>query len=400
MFVAPAARRRSPRPHPGDRPRQACAAGLSAVPEARFRHVRDGLRWHLIEKAPGKYDWSSWLPALEAAEQAGIQVIWDLFHYGSPDHVDQAGEDFPARFTDFAFGGGRGAAIGEPAPAARLSAERNQFPVVGGRGRLFPARRAGRAGWFKRQLVRAAISAAKAIRERWPDATLVWAEPLVHVAPRTIAAERSARRRGPAQGKFEAYDWIIGPGRARTWRRPFAGRRDRAQFLPAQPMVLRRPDDPDGPPRISAAGRHAGRGGRALRQADVPVRNRRRRIGAGRPGCIMSATRCARRWTAAPRSKAFAGTRSPLIPAGTIAGTPRPGCCRRSSPTAAATSTSACSRNSRRSERDSASRRKSAVAAAAALGHRRGLRTPPTAFRRTASHRAIRCGRSAGSGGC
>ena len=28
-----------------------------------FSTLRDGLRWHLIEKAPGKYDWSSWLPA-------------------------------------------------------------------------------------------------------------------------------------------------------------------------------------------------------------------------------------------------------------------------------------------------------------------------------------------------
>src|SRR5205085_11579580 len=67
-----------------------------------FGTIRDGLRWHLIEQAPGKYDWSSWLPALEAAERAGLQVIWDLFHYGSPDHIEQGSEDFPARFTDFA----------------------------------------------------------------------------------------------------------------------------------------------------------------------------------------------------------------------------------------------------------------------------------------------------------
>ena len=39
--------------------------------ELGFRTLRDGLRWHLIEKAPGKYDWSSWLPMLEAAEEAG-----------------------------------------------------------------------------------------------------------------------------------------------------------------------------------------------------------------------------------------------------------------------------------------------------------------------------------------
>ncbi len=34
--------------------------------------VRDGLRWHLIERQPGQYDWSSFLPMLQAAQrQAG-----------------------------------------------------------------------------------------------------------------------------------------------------------------------------------------------------------------------------------------------------------------------------------------------------------------------------------------
>src|ERR1700755_2994128 len=67
-----------------------------------FGTLRDGLRWHLIEKSAGKYDWSSWLPALEAAEQAGVEIIWDLFHYGSPHPVDQAGGGFPPPLTTFA----------------------------------------------------------------------------------------------------------------------------------------------------------------------------------------------------------------------------------------------------------------------------------------------------------
>src|SRR5947207_12779308 len=43
-----------------------------------FATIRDGLRWHLIEKVAGKYDWSSWLPALEAAAAVGLQVFGDL----------------------------------------------------------------------------------------------------------------------------------------------------------------------------------------------------------------------------------------------------------------------------------------------------------------------------------
>src|SRR4051812_20640438 len=51
-------------------------ADYLAVAEHGMRTVRDGLRWHLIETAPGQYDWSSWLPMLRASQRAGTQVIW------------------------------------------------------------------------------------------------------------------------------------------------------------------------------------------------------------------------------------------------------------------------------------------------------------------------------------
>ena len=44
--------------------------------------VRDGLRWHLIETTPSRYDWSSFLPMFHAARKTGTEVIWDLLHYG------------------------------------------------------------------------------------------------------------------------------------------------------------------------------------------------------------------------------------------------------------------------------------------------------------------------------
>jgi hypothetical protein len=74
----------------------------------------------------------------------------------------------------------------------------------------FPRVGPEQVGWFKRQLVRTAITAARAIRERWPEATIVWAEPLVHVAPhdhrrRSVRAAEQYRL-----GQFESYDWITG----------------------------------------------------------------------------------------------------------------------------------------------------------------------------------------------
>lgn len=175
-----------------------------------LRTIRDGLRWHLIETAPGRYDWSSWMPALDAAEATGLQVIWDLFHYGAPDHVDQGAEDFPQRFTDFAV-----AALEVQQSVSRRppfvcplneinfiawAVDDGYFPPVG------PKRR----GWFKRQLVQAAVTSATAIKRRWPEATIVWAEPLIHIAPHDRRPKTLRDARQNLQGMYEAYDWIMG----------------------------------------------------------------------------------------------------------------------------------------------------------------------------------------------
>jgi beta-glucosidase/6-phospho-beta-glucosidase/beta-galactosidase len=178
--------------------------------ELGFRTVRDGLRWHLIEKAPGKYDWSSWIPMLEAAEAAGVQVIWDLFHYGSPDHVDQAGVDFPRCFTDFAIAAlevqrsvsGRAPLV---CPLNEINfmswaVEVKYFPPVGPK----------QIGWFKRQLVRSGTTAVRAIKQRWPKSTIVWAEPLIHVAPHDHRRRSLRESEQSRQGMFEAYDWLTG----------------------------------------------------------------------------------------------------------------------------------------------------------------------------------------------
>jgi hypothetical protein len=178
-----------------------------------FRTIRDGLRWHLIEKAPGQYDWSSWLPMLEAAEEAGVQVIWDLFHYGSPDCVDQGASDFPERFTDFAIAAlevqqsvsGRSPLVCPLNEINFLSwaVDDGYFPHVG----------PDEVGWIKNQLVRTAITAARAIKQQWPAATIVWAEPLIHIAPHDLRRETIRGAQQNLQGMYEAYDWIMGLAR-------------------------------------------------------------------------------------------------------------------------------------------------------------------------------------------
>jgi hypothetical protein len=178
-----------------------------------FGTLRDGLRWHLIEKSPGKYDWSSWLPMLDAAEEVGVQIIWDLFHYGSPDCIDQAAPDFPQRFTEFVLAAlevqesvsGRSPLVCPLNEINFLSwaVDDGYFPQVG----------PGQRGWFKDQLVRTAITAARAIRDGWPQATIVWAEPLIHIAPHDLRRATVKAAKQNLQGMYEAYDWIVGLAR-------------------------------------------------------------------------------------------------------------------------------------------------------------------------------------------
>ena len=178
--------------------------------ELGLRTLRDGLRWHLIEKSPGKYDWSSWLPALEAAEQYGLQIIWDLFHYGSPDCIDQGAPDFPERFTDFAIAALEVHQSVSRSPATICPMNEINFLSWAVNEGYFPKVGPDEKGWFKRQLVRGGIMAARAIKQSWPETTIVWAEPLIHIAPSDQRRPTKRAAEQNLQGMYEAYDWITG----------------------------------------------------------------------------------------------------------------------------------------------------------------------------------------------
>ena len=67
------------------------------------RHIfgaRDGVRWNLVDQK-GVLDFRSALPLVEAAEAEGAAVIWDLYHYGSPDDLDPFCEHFVERFCRY-----------------------------------------------------------------------------------------------------------------------------------------------------------------------------------------------------------------------------------------------------------------------------------------------------------
>lgn len=61
--------------------------------------VREGIRWSQVEKKPYTYDWSTVGLMLERSKAHGIQIIWDICHFGFPDDLTPLHPLFAKRFA-------------------------------------------------------------------------------------------------------------------------------------------------------------------------------------------------------------------------------------------------------------------------------------------------------------
>lgn len=181
--------------------------------EAGIRTARDGIRWHLADRG-GTLEWSSWIPMLRAARDEGIQVLWDLCHYGWPDDLDILSPRFIERFARFTAEAARihREETGEPGFWVPVN-EISFFAWAATRDLMFPYAW-GRDGELKQQLVRAAIAAIDAIRQASPGARIVFAEPLIHNVPPRWRPWNTGPSQCQRASQFEALDMIraAGPG--------------------------------------------------------------------------------------------------------------------------------------------------------------------------------------------
>lgn len=173
--------------------------------------ARTGIRWHLIEKSPGDYDWSSVLPMLHAARDAGIQLLWDVCHYGYPDDLDIFSPEFVTRFRRLS-----------KAFARMLNNEMNDPPVIspvneisffswaaGESAHLNPYA-IGRGFELKVQLVRAALECADAFREVNPRTRLLHTDPAIHILPDAAHPEDADTAAGYDRAQYQGWDMLSG----------------------------------------------------------------------------------------------------------------------------------------------------------------------------------------------
>ncbi|HEY8195678.1 MAG TPA: hypothetical protein VIG04_01770 [Gemmatimonadales bacterium] len=182
---------------------------------ARLREMgmmtaREGMRWHLVDRGR-RMDFSSVRPVVEAAERHGIQLLWNLCHYGWPEDVNLYTSGFVERFARYC--GAAARFISDHTDAVPVYVPINEISffawAAGEVGYMYP-HGLGRGQEVKKQLVRAAIAGMEAIWEVEPRARMAQVDPLIHVIPprgRPDLARAAADQRAR---QFEAWDMLAG----------------------------------------------------------------------------------------------------------------------------------------------------------------------------------------------
>jgi hypothetical protein len=193
-----------------------------------IRVARDGIRWHLIEPSPYRYNFSSVLPMLRAARETEIQIIWDLCHYGWPNDIDIFSVEFIKRFAGMVSAFVH--VLNEESELPLFVAPVNEisfFAWAGGESAYLNPFETERPHELKAQLVRAAIEGIEAAWSVNRHTRIVHTDPLINVVhnlarPKEFqvseyyrllmfqAWDMLAGRRRPELGGDEKYLDIIG----------------------------------------------------------------------------------------------------------------------------------------------------------------------------------------------
>ncbi|MCT6590183.1 beta-glucosidase [Pantoea dispersa] len=183
----------------------------AALAQEGLRTARDGARWHLIEATPGEYDWRTFLPMIHAAARHDLQIIWELAHFGYPDHLDIWKPAFVEHFGRFARAMAqlmRDEGVEQPffTPINQISF----WSWAGADVSWLDPYASARGRELKRQLVRASLAAMHAIRDVYPDARFVLTDPLVQIAADPHNPDSKPYADSQHQAQFEAWDWLAG----------------------------------------------------------------------------------------------------------------------------------------------------------------------------------------------
>ena len=174
--------------------------------------AREAVRWPLVDRGRGVYDFSSVEPFLAASAAHGIEIIWDLFHYGYPHDLDIFSANFVRRFADYCYAAAKylsrqydGICYFTPVN------EPSFFSWAGGEVGLFAPHAKGRGEELKLCLARAAIQGINAVRAVAPAARFVNVDPVCRVvAPSDRPDLEQEAERFNDTWVYESWDMLSG----------------------------------------------------------------------------------------------------------------------------------------------------------------------------------------------
>jgi hypothetical protein len=173
--------------------------------------ARDGIRWHLIEPSPYRYDFSSVIPMLRAARETGTQIIWDLCHYGWPNDLDIFSTEFITRFSSMVKAFVH--VLNEESDLPLFVAPVNEisfFAWAGGESAYLNPFETERPHELKGQLVRAAIEAIEAAWSVNRQTRIVHTDPLINVVHNLARPEEFEVAEYYRLLMFQAWDMLAG----------------------------------------------------------------------------------------------------------------------------------------------------------------------------------------------
>ena len=74
-------------------------ADYDQLNELGIKTVREGIRWSAVETKPYQYDWREVDRMISVSQAKGIQVVWDICHFGFPDDLTPLHPMFSRRFS-------------------------------------------------------------------------------------------------------------------------------------------------------------------------------------------------------------------------------------------------------------------------------------------------------------
>lgn len=171
--------------------------------------VREGIVWSEIEKTEGTYDFSEVINRMQIAEKLGMQITWDLIHFGYPDGLFPTHPKFVERFENLTreFVKVYKAKCSQPLLVCPIN-EISFLAWFSGEARGTVPYAVGNGWDIKYHLCKAAIKSIEILKSEIPDCTIVLVEPLVKVHSDGFTTEEELHK--IHQYQYEAVDIIAG----------------------------------------------------------------------------------------------------------------------------------------------------------------------------------------------